>query len=72
MSNQRRWLMVVAATCLATSGLVHAEGSNVEVLLQVKPPDRNNPKTRDDAPQIEATVISAPNLPIDKFSLRED
>lgn len=69
--HKRRWLMVAAATCLAT-GLVHAEGSSVEVLLQVKPPDRNNPKTKDDAPQIEATVIGAPNLPIDKFSLRED
>src|SRR5215470_5097553 len=66
----RRWLLVVA-TCLATTGLVHAE-SNVEVMLTVKPPDKNNPKTKDDAPQIEATVISAPNLPIDKFSLRED
>jgi hypothetical protein len=70
--HKRRWLLVVAATCLATSGLVHAEGSSVEVLLQVKPPDRNNPKTKDDAPQIEATVIAAPNLPLDKFSLRED
>ena len=71
MSNKRRWSLLVAATCLAMSGLVYAE-SNVEVLLQVKPPDRNNPKTKDDAPQIEATVIGAPNLPSDKFTLRED
>ena len=66
----RRWLLAVA-TCLATTGPVHAE-STVEVVLTVKPPDKNNPKTKDDAPQIEATVIGAPNLPVDKFSLREE
>src|ERR1043165_1496946 len=66
----RRWLLAVA-TCLATTGPVHAE-STVEVVLTVKPPDPNNPKTKDDAPQIEATVIGAPNLPMEKFSLRED
>lgn len=68
--HTRRWLLVVA-TCLATTGPVLAE-STVEVILQVKPPDKNNPKTKDDAPQIEATVIGAPNQPLDKFSLRED
>lgn len=68
----RRWMVVVAAACLATSGLVYADGSTIEVLLQVKPPDKNNPKTKDDAPQIEATVIGAANLPADKFVLRDD
>src|SRR5262249_57340996 len=62
---------VVAATCLATAGPAFAD-SNIEVMLTVKPPDRNNPKTKDDAPQIEATVIGGPNLPVDKFTLRED
>jgi len=69
-SARRRWLLVLAA-CLATTATVYAE-STVEVMLTVKPPDKNNPKTKDDAPQIEATVIGAPNLPLDKFSVRED
>jgi hypothetical protein len=74
MSNfNRRWLVVVAATaCLAMPGMVRADASNVEVRLEVKPPDRNNPKTKDDPPQIEATVVAAPNLPGEKFTLRED
>ena len=70
-THTRRW-MLVAAAMLGTAGPVHADGSSIEVLLQVKPPDKNNPKTKDDAPQIEATVIGAPNLPGDKFTLRED
>jgi hypothetical protein len=67
----RRW-MLVGAAILATAGPVYADGSTIEVLLQVKPPDKNNPKTRDDAPQIEATVIGAPTLPSEKFVLRDD
>ena len=70
--HKRRWLVMVAAACLGASGPVYADGSNIEVLLQVKPPDKNNPKTKDDAPQIEATVIGAPNLPTEKFMLRDD
>ena len=72
--HNRRWLLVLgmAATCLATPGRVHADASSIEVRMEVKPPDRNNPKTKDDAPQIEATVIGAPNLPAEKFTLRED
>ncbi|HEY0483813.1 MAG TPA: FHA domain-containing protein [Kofleriaceae bacterium] len=71
LTHCTRWLLV-AATLLAIAGPVHADGSSVEVLLQIKPPDKNNPKTRDDAPQIEATVIGAPNLPSEKFVLRDD
>jgi len=70
--NTRWMLLVIAATWLATARPVHADGSNIEVLLQVKPPDKNNPKTKDDAPQVEATVIGAPNLPNEKFTLREE
>ena len=70
-THTRRWMLVVAAI-LGTAGPVHADGSNIEVLLQVKPPDKNNPKTKDDAPQIEATVIGAANLPSEKFVLRDD
>lgn len=72
--HNRRWLMVLgmAVACLATPGRVHADASTIEVRMEVKPPDRNNPKIKDDAPQIEATVIGAPNLPAEKFTLRED
>jgi hypothetical protein len=71
--HNARWLLPgIAVASLATSSAVYAEGSNVEVQMQVKPPDKNNPKTKDDAPQIEVTVIGAPNLPNDKFTLREE
>ncbi|HEX2690300.1 MAG TPA: hypothetical protein VHN14_26980, partial [Kofleriaceae bacterium] len=68
-----RWLVwsVAVVTWFATPRHVHAEGSNTEVLLQVKAPDKNNPKTKDDAPQIEATVIGAPTLPPEKFVLSD-
>ena len=74
MKHDARWLLVlgIAATWLAMERPVAAEGSTIEVLLQVKPPDKNNPKTKDDAPQIEATVIGAPNLPSEKFTIREE
>ncbi|HEX3475841.1 MAG TPA: FHA domain-containing protein [Kofleriaceae bacterium] len=74
MSKHNRLLVVMglAAACLAMPGRVHADASNIEVRMEVKPPDRNNAKTKDDAPQIEATVIGAPNLPSEKFTLRED
>src|SRR5262249_41785647 len=76
-THDRRWarsllLLGIAGAWLAMERPVHAEGSNIEVLLQVKPPDPNNPKTKDDAPQIEARVIGAANLPSDKFLLREE
>ncbi|HEX3763160.1 MAG TPA: FHA domain-containing protein [Kofleriaceae bacterium] len=64
--------MGLVAACLAMPAQVRADASNIEVRMEVKPPDRNNPKTKDDAPQIEATVVGAPNLPGEKFTLRED
>jgi hypothetical protein len=72
--HNRRSLVVMglAAACLAVPGRVHADASSIAVQMEVKPPDRNNAKTKDDAPQIEVTVIGAPNLPGEKFTLRED
>jgi hypothetical protein len=72
--HNRRSLVVMglAVACLAVPGQVHADASSIEVRFEVKPPDRGNPKTKDDAPQIEATVIGAPNFPAEKFTLRED
>jgi len=71
--RNRGWLVMgLAAACLAMPGRVRADASNIEVRFEVKPPDPGNPKTKDDAPQIEATVIGAPNFPAEKFSLRDD
>jgi hypothetical protein len=69
-----RWSVVaaIAAITLGGAALARADGPNVEVLMQVKVPDKNNPKTKDDPPQIEATVIGAQNLPPDKFSLHDE
>lgn len=66
-----RWLMLlgIAASWLATGREVHAQ---VEVQLQVKPPDPNDPKKKGEPPQIEVTVIGAANLPAEKFSLRPE
>jgi len=75
MSKHNRSSLVViglAAACLAMPHRVRADASSIEVRLEVKPADPGNPKTKDDAPQIEATVIGAPNFPPEKFSLRED
>ncbi len=63
--------LVWASTAFAQPAPAPSSG-NVEVLLQVKPPDKNDPKKKDEAPQVEATVIGAPNLPAEKFSLLED
>ncbi len=48
-----------------------AAGGNTEVYLNVKPPDPKDDKTKDDAPQIEATVIGAPKMEADKYSIYE-
>ncbi len=56
---------------LPAAGPAFAQGNDVEVLFTVKPPDKANEKTKDDAPQIEATIIGAPNLPQDKFILTD-
>jgi hypothetical protein len=73
-AHSPRSLLVIglAVACLAAPGRVHADASNIEVRLEVKPPDPGNPKTKGDAPQVEATVIGAPNFPAEKFTLRED
>ncbi len=47
---------------------VAAEGGAVEVFLSVKTPDPNS-KAKDDAPQIEATVVGGPTVPVEKFVL---
>lgn len=49
----------------------NVSADQVQVDLKVKPNDPADPKTKGDAPQIEATIIGAPNLPTDKFTLVE-
>lgn len=70
MSNTRWWAL--AALCcvgLLSARGARADGPQIDVQYTVKPADANNPKTKGDAPQIEATVIGAPNLTPDKFSI---
>ncbi len=72
MSNTRWWMTVVAicGVGLAGAGTARAQGSSdIEVQFTTKAPDPNNPKTKGDAPQVEATIIGAPNLTADKFIL---
>ena len=72
MSSTRWWMTVAAIGCfgLASARTLRAEGtSNAEVLLTIKAPNPKDPKTKGNAPQIEATVIGAPNLTADKFTL---
>ena len=41
----------------------------IEVYMQVKPPDPADPKQRGKAPKIEATIIGGPKVPVDKYSI---
>jgi hypothetical protein len=70
MSNTRRWMTIAALWCvgLAGAGTARAQ-SDIEVHFATKAPDPSNPKTKGDAPQVEATIIGAPNLTADKFIL---
>ncbi len=43
--------------------------ADAEVLFEIKAPDAKDPKA---APQIEATVIGAPNLPAERFALVDE
>lgn len=46
-----------------------AAQSSVEVLWEVTTPDPTDPKQADDVPMLKATVIGAPNQPMEKFIL---
>lgn len=65
-------LVLFLATLFAPR--VHADGggdksSQVEVVLQVRPPDPTNPKERNKAPEIEATIIGGQKTTQDKLTL---
>jgi hypothetical protein len=48
-----------------------ASADELKVYLQVKPADPADPKQKGNAPQVEATIIGGPNVPLDKFSITE-
>ncbi len=76
--SQLGWFLpcVFAMSWFGSARSAHADGdldtSKIEVLMQVKPPDKANEKTKHDAPQLEVTVIGGPNVGSDKFSLHEE
>jgi FHA domain/von Willebrand factor type A domain len=74
MIRHGAWWLLLGAVVLWLAGAreARAQGTGIEVLLQVKPANPVDPKKKNDAPQIELTVIGAPNLTADKFSLRPE
>jgi hypothetical protein len=68
----KRVLLLFFVALFARTHTAHADDTGVEVYLEVKAPDPKDPKTKDQAPQIQATVIHAPGgIPQDKFTLYE-
>ena len=67
----RAKLVAIAALVLTVLGVtpVLAEGQ-VEVFLTVKTPEPTA-KDKDNAPQIEATIVGGPTVPVEKFTLVE-
>jgi hypothetical protein len=63
-----RHLLIAFVALFCTSRIAHAQGT-VEVYMQAKPADQSDPKQRGKAPRIEATLIGAPKVPLDKFSI---
>jgi len=75
MRKQLRFSVVAVLTLAMSFGLVQAENkdsgggsSNIEVFLTVKPQDPQG-KKKDQAPDIEAAIIGAPPLELDKFAI---
>jgi hypothetical protein len=60
--------LILFVTLFCSVRIAHAQAT-VEVYLQVKPADPSDPKQRGKAPQLEATVIGGPKVPIEKFSI---
>lgn len=68
----KRVLLLFFVALFAQTHTARADEGGVEVYLEVKAPDPHDPKTKDQAPQIQATVIHAPGgIPQDKFTLYE-
>ena len=68
----KRAFLLFLVALFAQTHTARADEGGVEVYLEVKAPDPKDPKTKDQAPQIQATVIHAPGgIPQDKFTLYE-
>jgi hypothetical protein len=66
----RAYLLVLFTVVFGVvSGAVRVAHGSGEVHFQVRPADPSDPKQKGKAPFIEATVVGAPKVPIDKFSL---
>src|ERR1700733_4110261 len=64
----RSFIITLALAGLFAAKTARAEGQ-VEVYMQVKAPDQKDPKTKGKAPEIEATVVGAPKLTPDKYTI---
>jgi hypothetical protein len=64
-------LIVLFLASLFATGTAAAQGGGgqVEVYLQVKPPDQSDPKQKGKPPQIEATIVGGAKTTIDKLTL---
>jgi hypothetical protein len=63
-------LVALTSTVTAQPAEKPTGGGNIEVLFQPpRLPDPNDPKQDTEVPYIDATVIGAPNVPMDKFIL---
>ena len=72
MSSMRGWLVIAAIGCVGLASAPAARAQSIadaEVLFEIKAPDAKDPKA---APQIEVTVIGAPNLPAERFALVDE
>jgi hypothetical protein len=68
MRNTTRFAVLVLCGLAAFAPRV-ARADSAEISMVVVPPDPKDPKTKDNAPTIEVTVVNGPTLPMEKFSL---
>jgi len=69
--SRATWLVALFAIVLGTMTVRSAHADDIKVHLQVKPADPADPKQKNNAPSIEATIIGGPNTPIEKITLSE-
>jgi hypothetical protein len=65
-------ILILVTALLSIVGSLNAKrahAQNVEVYLQVRPPDPTDKKERGHAPKIEATIVGGSKTTVDKFSL---
>jgi hypothetical protein len=65
--RSRAYLLILFMTVFFATRFAHAD--TVEVYLQVKVPDPADKKQAGKAPQLEATIVGGPNVPLEKLSI---